>query len=549
MKSVRLPRSGRPLRPASQPVPLWKLYALLFAALSAAHIGLLGLPYYWDEAGYYIPAAWDFYRTGSLIPITTLTNAHPPLPSLYLAIVWHLAGFAPVVTRLAVVAVAALGLLAVWRLALKLAGSSAVAVWTVVLTALYPVWFAQSALAHADIFAAACALWGLVWTLPARERNPRAAAAWFAAAALAKETSIGIPAALAAYALFEALRSVGERRRRAVAEAAWLAATALPLAAWFAYHRFKTGFLFGNPEFLRYNAQANLSPLRFLAAFGHRLLHLSAHMNLFVPVLMAAAALLLAPRQDAEGHTCDGLEPVPLARIWTLIAVEAALFSILGGALLTRYLLPVYPLVLLLALVTLRRRAPGWQWLAAVSAVAFVAGLGINPPYGFAPEDNLAYARFVRLQQQAIHELEQRYPGATVLSAWPATDELHKPELGYVREPFDVTPIENFTSDEIDKAAENPESYSVALVFSTKYDPPNPLFTLGAGSRRLDQQYFGLHQDLPPEEIARRLHGTLVWKHEDQGLWAALIRFNRQWEAQSAPPGSPGAAGQTHSGL
>jgi len=34
-----------------------------------------------DEAGYYIPAAWDFFRTGSLIPITTLTNAHPPLPA------------------------------------------------------------------------------------------------------------------------------------------------------------------------------------------------------------------------------------------------------------------------------------------------------------------------------------------------------------------------------------------------------------------------------------------------------------------------------------
>ena len=42
-------------------------------------------------------------------------------------------------------------------------------------------------------------------------------------------------------------------------EAAWLAGCALPLAAWYAYHCCKTGFLFGNPEFLRYNAQANLS--------------------------------------------------------------------------------------------------------------------------------------------------------------------------------------------------------------------------------------------------------------------------------------------------
>ncbi len=53
----------------------------------------LRLPYYWDEAGYYIPAAWDFFRTGSLIPITTLTNAHPPLPSIYLALWWKGCGY------------------------------------------------------------------------------------------------------------------------------------------------------------------------------------------------------------------------------------------------------------------------------------------------------------------------------------------------------------------------------------------------------------------------------------------------------------------------
>ena len=130
------------------------------------------LPYYWDEAGYYIPAAWDFFRTGSLIPITTLTNAHPPLPSIYLALWWKLSGFLPEVTRVAVLMVASLGLTAVWRLAMRLVGVPAVAFWTVVLTALYPIWFAQSTLAHADIFAAACTLWGLVYALP---REPRAA--------------------------------------------------------------------------------------------------------------------------------------------------------------------------------------------------------------------------------------------------------------------------------------------------------------------------------------------------------------------------------------
>ena len=67
---------------------------------------------------------------------------------------------------------------------MRLTGSAAVAFWTVVLTGLYPIWFAQSSLAHADIFAAACTLWGLVYALPDRDRKPWAAALWFSAAAL-----------------------------------------------------------------------------------------------------------------------------------------------------------------------------------------------------------------------------------------------------------------------------------------------------------------------------------------------------------------------------
>ncbi len=45
------------------------LYAVLFASLMLLHAPLLRLPYFWDEAGYYIPVARDLYLTGSLIRI------------------------------------------------------------------------------------------------------------------------------------------------------------------------------------------------------------------------------------------------------------------------------------------------------------------------------------------------------------------------------------------------------------------------------------------------------------------------------------------------
>jgi hypothetical protein len=522
------------------PFPLWMIFPVVFVVVYVSHFTLLRLPYYWDEAGYYIPAAWDFFRTGSLIPTTTLSNAHPPLPSIYLALWWKASGYYPEVTREAVLMVASLGLMAVWRLALRIHGSPAVAFWTVILTGIYPIWFAQSSLAHADIFAAAFTLWGLVYALPDGGRKPWVAALWFTAAALSKETAIAIPLTLAAMRLIAGFRAGPQMRFRLWREGAWLASCAVPLAGWYAWHYAKTGFLFGNPEFLRYNAQATLAPWRILAAFVHRTLHLTAHMNMFVPVLLTIAALMLPPRVNAEGRERASISDGVKHRIVILLLVNALLYSVLGGALLCRYLLPMYPLVLLLAVSTFYRRVPYWHGLAVLSAVAFAAGLFINPPYGFAPEDNLTYAHVIRLHQAGIAQLKARFTGATVLSAWPVTDELTHPELGYVSQPFDVYPLEDFTAAQIARAADEPGRYSAALVFSTKFDPPQPLLSLGRQSAAMDERYFGQHHDLAPEAIARRLGGTLVWKQEDDGMWIALIRFNRQFEADlRVPPRRP----------
>jgi 4-amino-4-deoxy-L-arabinose transferase-like glycosyltransferase len=512
------------------PFPTWMIFPVIFAALYASHFSLLRLPYYWDEAGYYIPAAWDFFRTGSLIPFTTVSNAHPPLPSIYLALWWKAAGFSPEVTREAVLLVASLGLLAVWRLASQLTGSAAVAFWTVVLTALYPVWFAQSTLAHADIFAAACTLWGLVYALPDKERNPRAAMLWFALAALSKETAIAVPLTLAFLNVAEGLRA-GTGRNGLWREAGWLVLSCVPLAGWYAWHYAKTGFVFGNPGFFEYNAEMTMVPVRILAAFGHRVLHLTAHMNMFVPCLLTLAALMLKPRLNAEGHARAPISKRALWRILFVLLANAAMFSVLGGALLTRYLLPMYPLVLVVMVSTFYCRVPLWQGLAVFSAAAFLVGLFVNPPYRFAPEDNLAYARLITLDMSGIAELNKRYPGATVLSAWPVTDELTKPELGYVKQPYAVDKVDDFTAPEVDRAAAEAGKYSAALVFSTKYDPPSILLSLGPRSEKLDERYFGLHHDLPPEKIAARLNGMLTWEREDHGMWIALIGFSRDAKA------------------
>jgi hypothetical protein len=320
-------------------------------------------------------------------------------------------------------------------------------------------------------------------------------------------------------------------RANLLKEAAIFFGCVAPLCCWYGWHYAKTGFLFGNPEYLRYNAQANLDPMRIVAALGHRVLHLTAHMNLFVPVgAMLSAWLLLQPRLDAEGNERARVGKHVAWRVVALLAANAVLFSVLGGALLTRYLLPMYPLVLLAAVTTFYRRVPLWQGMAVLSAAAFVAGLFVNPPYGFAPEDNLAYAHVVRLHLAGIGQLKKQFPGSTVMTAWPMSDELTKPELGYLKEPFAVYRLEDFSEAQIARAAQEPEEYSTALVFSTKAEPKRPL--LGFASGWMEEKYFGLHHDLEPEAIARQLGGTLVWKKEDQGEWVGLIRFNRAFDAR-----------------
>jgi len=518
------------------------MFPVVFAAVVLAHGTLLRLPYFWDEAGYYIPAAWDLFQTGTLIPATTTTNAHPPLPSLLLVGWWHVFGLSVLATRVLVCGVAAAALVGVYRLAKGIAGASA-GLATMVLTAVYPVWFAQSSLAHADIFAAAFTLWGLSLYF-VRRQDPVTgepldaaltervtAAVLFSCAALSKETAIVTPVALAcleAWLALRAWRTHAEPKRWLGVHLAWvlaLVAPVLPLLGWYGYHWRKTGFVFGNPEYLRYNATANLGAYRIALSLWHRTLHLTTHMNLFVATGCAVAAMLMpavAGRGRLSRAVMTGLAVVVLAN-W----LE---FSVLGGALLTRYLLPVFPIVMLLCVVEWRRGLRHWGGLAALAAGAFLVGIWVNPPYAFAPEDNLAYRDMVVLHQQAVSFVAKRYPAATVLTAWPATQEFERPELGYIAVPMKTVGIKNFSFAEMQRAAGDPGSYDTAMIFSTKWEPASgaPHVTLGEGN---DERYFDFHHDLRPAEAARMLHGEIVWQGYRKGEWAAVLHFSRVVDA------------------
>ena len=503
------------------------LFALLFAALMLLHAPLLRLPYFWDEAGYYIPVARDLYLTGSPIPHSTVSNAHPPLVMVLLALAWRIFGFSTLVTRTAMIMLAAFSLLGLFRLA-RSAANLEIAAAVTVLTAIYPVFFTQSSLAQLDLPAAGLTFWALAAYI---EDRPWQTVLWFSLAALAKETAVLAPFALLAWQVV----APPVRRWRVELSPApgrkthifHLLLTIFPLACWFAYHRARTGFIFGNPDFFRYNVATTLNLLRIPIAFALRLWQLFGYFGLYLLTLAALLAIFRPPR--VENTVSRPRIDIGIQAAFVSIILAYLLFmSAVGGAVLARYLLPVSPLVILLLVATLWRRLRYWKLIGVAIALAFLSGLFTNPPYGFSLEDNLAYRDFVVMHAQASQFLAMRYPNSTVLTAWPASDELTRPWLAYVARPFQVVRLEDFTPSQIDTAARARNRYDVVFAFSTKYHPPHNPFDDWATWQRIKEKYFGFHRDLSPEQIAQRLGGNISSRKEENGLWVAVIALDKQ---------------------
>ncbi len=534
----RLRPIARGVRPDDWGLNPWLLFLLFFATVIILHAAVLSLPYYWDEAGYYIPAAHDILTHFDFIPHDTLSNAHPPLVMAYLALVWKVISYQPLVTRLAMLAVSAFGLVGVYRLAKKVSPTS-VAIATTLLVATYPVWYAQSSLAHIDLASDCFTIWAISYFV---EEKRRPAIVMFCLSAMAKETGLISPLALFAYEFFWWLL---RHRRKAIPAWApvqrplrdnlWLLFPIVPLGLWFAYHFLRTGYVFGNPEFFRYNIRAPLAPLRILLAGLQRIWQAVGHMNMFVLSIATLFALLFKPVED-DGVPRAKIPPANAITFTIVILSHVVAYSFIGGAVLARYMLPSVPKFVLLCVATLRRRVFGWPVAIGAICACFVAGWFINPPYHFAPEDNLAYRDYVVLHEDADRYVAAHYPGATTLTAWPASDELTKPYLGYVTKPVRVVRIENFSLNQMVAVRNSTASYDVILAFSTKYEPPHPLLKWSALFAEWQTRYFDYHRDLPPETIAQALGGKIVLKEERVGQWVAVIDMQREQEAKTVLP-------------
>ena len=223
-----------------------------------------------------------------------------------------------------------------------------------------------------------------------------------------------------------------------------------------------------------------------------------------------------------------------------MLIIYLLLLSVAGGAILPRYLLPIMPLFIL-ATVAMVTRLPRFaaRLILTLVAAGFVCAWFINPPYPFPFEDNLAYADYVRLHQRAAQYLEAQTGQPRILTAWPATDELARPFLGYVRNPLRVVSMRGFGPE--DFASVPPESFDLLYLYSRRWEPPGnwmarfPLWT------RMQERYFDYRPQSDAPDVAARFHLRLVKEMEQRGQWVRIYSggFHAQKDFSRRRPFTP----------
>ncbi len=478
-------------------------YALFLAAfallLILIHLPLLDLPFHWDEVGYFIPASLDLYLHGFVVPHMATPNVHPPGVMAYLALVWKIFGFSIPVTRLAMLVAAAVAVWVTFLLAIELSKGvgGAPAFVAVTLLMASPLFYTQAMMAQLDMPAMLFTLCALLLFLQDR---CRAAALACTVLVLVKETGVVVPLVFAAWLIVE-------RRKR---EALWFALPVLALSGWLLVLKRATGNPLGSSAFADYNLTFPLHPVRVAIALTRRCFSIFIENFHWIGWIGVAMAWRRAKPYRSRAWAIAA----------TLAVVQILAVTVLGGATLERYLLPVLPLMYIAFAVAWSARP---STPTRVAQFALVGGLIFclfwNPPYPYPFENNLAMVDCVRLHQQAADYVERAYPGQRITTAWPLSIELRRPACGYVHQRMAVQEIPGFRP--VDLQSLDPASVGVFVAFSREWDAGWDLRQAPL-VEPLMRRFYGYQPQVAPRDLERRFHLKLAARWSERGQWVAV---------------------------
>ena len=481
------------------------IFLILFAAtLLVMHGPLLTLPFHWDELGQFVPAALDLYRDGAWVPHSTLPNVHPPGVMLVLALAWKIFGFSILTSRLTMLAIAAVGVYLSFLLAIRLSRKSpdAPAIAAVVFLIAAPLFYTQSMMVLLDMPAMTLTVLALLLFL-----DERYAACALAATALVlvKETAISTPMVFGAWLMF---------REKRVREALYFLAPAVALGLWLVELHHVTGNWLGNDEFARFNVSQSLGFSHIVYAIGRRIymLFLSDGHFLGTAALIAGWRLLRGKEWTIAG----------------LVAIaQTAVVTLLGGAVLDRYMLPVLPILYAAFAVA----ASAWSRRARLCmqgamVTLFIVGWFWNPPMPFPYENNLAMVDFVRLQQSAAGYLEDHAADQRIATAWPLSDAIIHPEFGYVRKPLNLTVVTGGVRLS-NLARLNPKDFDVLVMYSAEWSVKGRVLDIDP-IRSLVHTFLDPNINATAEEIRATLGFVPVLRWDRGGQWIEIYLPQRQ---------------------
>lgn len=476
-------------------------YLFLFFAFGvivyAAHFSYLRLPFFWDELGQFVPAALDILHDNAWIPHSATPNIHPPGVMTYLAGIWRVFGYSIAATRTAMLLLATFGLLFTFLLAQRLCeGLGGIpALFAVLLLLCDPLFYTQAMMAQLDMPAMVFCVIALVLFF---EDRHRAAAMACTAAVLSKETSVLLPLIFTVI-LF--------RERRLKEHALYYAIPFFTLAVWLLALWGATGTPFGNAGFEHYNVGYSLHPVRVVMAFMRRFYYLFVDNFRWVGTVV----IFLAWRRFRTYST----------RPWRITMLFAAahivLVSLLGGAELERYLMPVLP-IFYIAVAAGLSTVPQWTRNVGLLAMCggLITGLFVNPVFPFPYEDNLAMADFVELQQTAAQYLESSHSDKTVYTAWPLTAALRRPEFGYVQHPLKTHETEDLRYSTLSKL--DPNSVDVLVMYSRTWVPKWGVLRW-AGIARFLAQFYDYEPQMTMEQCRTVLGLVREQRWDQRGQW------------------------------
>lgn len=387
------------------------IFIAILATLVVLHAPYLRMPFHWDELGQFVPASLDLLRDGSWVTHTAEPNIHPPGLMAMLAAWWKITGFSVLSSRLAMLFLSAIGVYYAFLLAIRLArgtaGAPAFAAVAFLIAA--PMFYTQSMMVLLDMPAMVFTMLALLLFY---EERFLACAAVCTILVLVKETSITTPMVFGAWLLF---------RDRRVKQALYFFVPAVALGIWLIVLKKATGSWFGNAGFAQYNVADSLTPLHVAYAIVRRAYTLFLADGHWIGTISLIFGWRLLRGRDWS------------VALWVAVA-QLIPVTVLGGAVLDRYLLPILPILYAAFAVAVSSYTPTRRLVSHVALLGLlILGWFVNSPFPVPLENNLAVVDFVYLQKEAAEYIESNFRGSTVVTTWPLSIALRRPDNGYVQ--------------------------------------------------------------------------------------------------------------------